>query len=303
MVTFDEYAQSAENWFVGEYSADDAAMPDWIKKYVGREITDSNRAMIQAEAYEEHAKAVEFALQMGEPITQDVIRDHGALQRQYGYDPQFARRRRRRRKPREVLDRFDAEPPTWRERARIGLFDRLARLEKFEKDAFKKGLLLAESESPTLAARLMPGRTTYRQEQLELNYVNPILNILAEAGISLPKFEDFLILRTTLESNEDLRRKRLKAETNRRRARELKARWRNPIDRTLPEDVREDLKRQRAMDLKEEKRLRKEADFIDPGKDPKSFYTDAEAEAKLARAWRKIRRLSSSKRLAGSLMR
>ena len=198
-------------------------MPDWIKKYVGREITDSNRAMIQAEAYEEHAKAVEFALQMGEPITQDVIRDHGALQRQYGYDPQFARRRRRRRKPREVLDRFDAEPPTWRERARIGLFDRLARLEKFEKDAFKKGLLLAESESPTLAARLMPGRTTYRQEQLELNYVNPILNILAEAGISLPKFEDFLILRTTLESNEDLRRKRLKAETNRRRAREAQS--------------------------------------------------------------------------------
>ena len=197
--------------------------------------------------------------------------------------PQFARRRRRRRKPPEVLDRFNVEPPTWRERQRIRWFDRLSRLERFEKDAFKQGLQLSEAESPTMAARLMPGKTTYKQEQLELNYVNPILNVLAKAGISLPDFEDFLILRTTEESNEDLRRKRAKAENNRVVARKLDAKWENTrIDPQLPEDVKEEKRRERTNDLKEAKRLRREADFIDPGKDPKSYYTDEEAQAKLA---------------------
>lgn len=196
--------------------------------------------------------------------------------------PQFARRRRRRRKPPEVLDRFDIEPPTWREKFRISLFDRLARLERFEKDAYREGLRLAKAESPTLAARLMPGKTTYKQERLETNYIDPILNVLSSAGISLPQFEDFLILRTTKESNEDLRRKRSQAEANRQQARNLTRRSKEPIDRDLPAEVKDDLRKQREADKREAKRLRKEADFIDPGQDPKSYYTDEEAEAKLA---------------------
>ena len=194
----------------------------------------------------------------------------------------FARRRRRRRKPPEVLDRFDVEPPTWREKFRISLFDRLARLERFERDAYKEGLRLAKAESPTLAARLMPGKTTYKQERLETNYIDPILNVLSAAGISLPQFEDFLILRTTKESNEDLRRKRAQAEANRQQARNLTRRSKEPIDRDLPAEVKDDLRKQREADKREAKRLRKEADFIDPGQDPKSYYTDEEAEAKLA---------------------
>lgn len=196
--------------------------------------------------------------------------------------PQFARRRTRRRKPPEVMDRFDLEPPTRLERFRISVFDRLSRLERFEKDAYEKGLRLAEAESPTMAARLMPGKTTYKQEQLELNYINPIFGILSDAGIKIPEFEDFLILRTTKESNEDLREKRQKAVANRQQARILTRRSKEPIDRTLPEDVKEDLRKQRKADEKEAKRLRREADYIDPGDNPKSFYTDEEAEAKLA---------------------
>ena len=196
--------------------------------------------------------------------------------------PQFARRRTRRRKPPEVMDRFDLEPPTRLERFRISVFDRLSRLERFEKRAYEKGLRLAEAESPTMAARLMPGKTTYKQEQLELNYINPIFGILSDAGIKIPEFEDFLILRTTKESNEDLREKRQKAVANRQQARILTRRSKEPIDRTLPEDVKEDLRKQRKADEKEAKRLRREADYIDPGDNPKSFYTDEEAEAKLA---------------------
>jgi len=196
--------------------------------------------------------------------------------------PQFARRRTRRRKPPEVMDRFDLEPPTRLERFRISVFDRLSRLERFEKDAYEKGLRLAEAESPTMAARLMPGKTTYKQEQLELNYINPIFGILSDAGIKIPEFEDFLILRTTKESNEDLREKRRKAVANRQQARILTRRSKEPIDRTLPEDVKEDLRKQRKADEKEARRLRREADYIDPGDNPKSFYTDEEAEAKLA---------------------
>ena len=196
--------------------------------------------------------------------------------------PQFARRRTRRRKPPEVMDRFDLEPPTRLERFRISVFDRLSRLERFERDAYEKGLRLAEAESPTMAARLMPGKTTYKQEQLELNYINPIFGILSDAGIKIPEFEDFLILRTTKESNEDLREKRQKAVANRQQARILTRRSKEPIDRTLPEDVKEDLRKQRKADEKEAKRLRREADYIDPGDNPKSFYTDEEAEAKLA---------------------
>ena len=196
--------------------------------------------------------------------------------------PQFARRRTRRRKPPEVMDRFDLEPPTRLERFRISVFDRLSRLERFERDAYEKGLRLAEAESPTMAARLMPGKTTYKQELLELNYINPIFGILSDAGIKIPEFEDFLILRTTKESNEDLREKRQKAVANRQQARILTRRSKEPIDRTLPEDVKEDLRKQRKADEKEAKRLRREADYIDPGDNPKSFYTDEEAEAKLA---------------------
>jgi hypothetical protein len=194
----------------------------------------------------------------------------------------FARRRTRRRKPPEVMDRFDLEPPTRLERFRISVFDRLSRLERFERDAYEKGLRLAEAESPTMAARLMPGKTTYKQEQLELNYINPIFGILSDAGIKIPEFEDFLILRTTKESNEDLREKRRKAVANRQQARILTRRSKEPIDRTLPEDVKEDLRKQRKADEKEAKRLRREANYIDPGENPKSFYTDEEAEAKLA---------------------
>jgi len=281
-LTFDEYGQSAENWFVGGYSAEAPSMPDWIKKYVGREITDSNRAMIQAEAYEEHAKAVEFAMQMGEPVTQDVLKDHGGLQRLYGGGPQFARRRTRRRKPPEVLDRFDLEPPTRLERFRMYWVDSLSRLERFEKRAYEKGLRLAQAESPTMAARLVPGKTTYKQELLDTNYIAPIFGVLADAGIKIPQFDDYLILRTTKESNADLREKREQAIANRQQARILTRRSEEPIDRTLPEDVKEDLRKQRKADKKEAQRLRREADRIDPGENPKSFYTDEEAEAKLA---------------------
>jgi len=235
---------------------------------------------VEAEPAAEPEAAVEPAAEPAAPAVVERAAEAEAPEPPTG--PQFARRRRRRRKPPEVLDRFDVEPPTWREKFRISLFDRLARLERFEKDAYKKGVRLAKAESPTLAARLMPGKTTYKQERLETNYIDPILNVLSAAGISLPQFEDFLILRTTKESNEDLRRKRAQAEANRQQARNLTRRSKEPIDRDLPAEVKDDLRKQREADKREAKRLRKEADFIDPGQDPKSYYTDEEAEAKLA---------------------
>ena len=249
----------------------------------GVSIIDGVNRIIRA-AESEGYDAVSFArdADVGTVILNEDAFSRAPVQEADTGQTQFARRRTRRRKPPEVMDRFDLEPPTRLERFRISVFDRLSRLERFERDAYEKGLRLAEAESPTMAARLMPGKTTYKQEQLELNYINPIFGILSDAGIKIPEFEDFLILRTTKESNEDLREKRQKAVANRQQARILTRRSKDPIDRTLPEDVKEDLRKQRKADEKEAKRLRREADYIDPGDNPKSFYTDEEAEAKLA---------------------
>lgn len=177
----------------------------------------------------------------------------------------------RRRKPTQVMDRFDMPEMSGFEQFQANWANRLLRAEQFEDYLAQGGIKVVGDESAVSMMKRMPGRLRSGHEDLTTQFQQPIVDIMKRAQLTTDEVDDYLIARHTKEANRALAERRGLAQQMREQAREIREFYNDETD--------PDIKRDK---MREASNLEARADKIDTREDAVSFLTDAEADQRLA---------------------